>query len=439
MANIRFSGLPQKPDSHNDVSIPCTSDTDAKDYKMNGKQIGDVILNKNKNLWNIGQKVIAKEDTLPLMQYTETGSYSFADLTNNADLPDWLTGHNIGFATMFVENGTSNNSQKFRKYFIYYADLTRGTWEVALRGKILNGAGGDTNWHSSSQEAYSLVAGATVNGDVVAGQNWVNGKINSKATEINNYIIKTNNKIVGRNLIDVMGASSVQDCFQKIRALGTDYSKLQLGDYIDIPSITVDGIGTLQNASHNLRVEIAGFDHYYNVGDTATGRGILFTFRNCAFTHGMNSTNTNENGYYGCELRTILNGAFADGLENAIGISLKTVHRLAEKHSSSSWWTNWVAEKCFLPTEVEVLGHQVWGNAGYSTGTSVQYPIYAIDPSRRMKNYNGSRQYWWEGTSAVRGDNEQPSSTYFCYVGSYGYANNYNASDGYGVSPAFYI
>ena len=233
----------------------------------------------------------------------------------------------------------------------------------------------------------------------------------------------------GRNLIDVMGASSVQDCFQKIRALGTDYSKLQLGDYIDIPSITVDGIGTLQNASHNLRVEIAGFDHYYNVGDTATGRGILFVFRNCAFTHGMNSTNVNEGGYHDCELKPILNGAMAQAIESALGVSLKTVHRLVDTHGN---WA-WTGEKCFLPTEIEIFGYQAWGRGGYYGGTSVQYPIYALDPSRRCKKYNGNRQWYWEGTS------DSTTSAHFCSCGSYGNASSYDASNAYGVSPAFYL
>ena len=233
----------------------------------------------------------------------------------------------------------------------------------------------------------------------------------------------------GRDLVTVLGASSVQNCFSLIRAMGTDYSKLLIGDYIDIPSIAVDGIGTLQNASHNLRVEIAGFDHYYNVGDTATERGILFVFRNCAFTHGMNSTNVNEGGYNSAELKGIVNGAFANGLESAIGISLKTVHRLVDTHGN---WA-WTAEKCWIPSEVEVIGHQVWGRGGYYTGSSVQYPIYSIAPDHRCKNYNGNRYWYWEGTS------DNVSSTNFCDVSYFGFAGINNASYGYGVSPAFYI
>ena len=419
--------------------------------------------------------------------YLKPSYWNFADISNATNKPENLDDHQVGFAHLEVIAGVDENETLGAKNYVVqklsYVDTTDNTIRLTFRGILLTNAGefsSTTGWECSTDSAdiaKSLTSGATMNGDLVAGQSWTSGLVSEETLKIvdgrrkvakagkadsateaddakdsnmlngktaDKYALKsevlTLDSITagakslsyigeGRNLLIVMEASSVQECFQKLRALNGDYSKLLLGDYIDIPSITVSGIGTLQNVSGNLRVEIQGFNHYYKVGNTSTDIGILFGFKHCAFTHRMNATNTNEGGYNSAELKGIVNNAFADGLQSAIGVELKTVHRLVDTHGS---WT-WTAERCWLPSEVEIWGHQVWGRGGYYTGTSIQYPIYAIDPDRRLKNYNGNRQWYWEGTS--RSD----SSANFADVGGYGTASGDVASYVFGVSPAFYI
>ncbi len=238
---------------------------------------------------------------------------------------------------------------------------------------------------------------------------------------------------VGRNLVTVLGAANAAAAFAALRtrADAGNFDGLRLGDYIDVPSMTIDG-SAISNSNQRLRFEIAGFDTYLNVGDTpVTSHHILMISKNCVLQKAMNSTATNAGGYAASELKAYLNDQVKTGLVNAIGITPKTVHRLLDNKTD---WA-WLAETVFLPTEVEVFGHQAWSNnKGYSTGSSVQWPLFAAHPQMRIANWNGSRWWWWEA-SPYTGD-----SARFCGCGSYGYAYYNSASNsGDGVRFAFLV
>ena len=145
----------------------------------------------------------------------------------------------------------------------------------------------------------------------------------------------------------------------------------------------------------------------------------------------MNSTATNAGGYAASELCAYLNNQVKTGLVNAIGITPKTVHRLLD--TKGNW--AWLAETVFIPSEVEVFGHQAWSNdRGYSSGTSVQWPLFSEFPQRRIANWNGSRWWWWEASPRT------DDSAAFCGCGSGGYASY--SSAGYsdiGVRFAFLV
>ena len=209
------------------------------------------------------------------------------------------------------------------------------------------------------------------------------------------------------------------------------YCSFSLGTWFDIDSIAAGSeLGTLSNTSENLRCELAGFDTYNGVGDTDSGHGLLFQFKNGAFLHSMNSTSTNSGGYPASALKTLLNGDFATGLASALGTALKTVHRLLDTKSSWAWYT----ETCFLPTEVEVFGHQAWSkNLGLSTGTSIQWSIFSLSPQKRCKKYNGARYWWWEASPRT------DTTTSFCSCDHYGDASYSDAANSVAVPPAFYI
>ena len=241
----------------------------------------------------------------------------------------------------------------------------------------------------------------------------------------------------GRNLLTVLGVTTVAEAMEVLheRCNGegvADFSGLMIGDYLDLPSLTVDGTTYTWNATYqNLRIVISGFNHYIHCGDTEnTKNHILWTFKNVVLQRQMNSSDTNTGGYNASAMKTYLDGVFALGLGSALGSSdyLYTISRAISKKSS----TEWVRNTVFLPTEVEVFGVATYGDDQNAWNTNIQYPIYRDSSYYRCKKYNGSRAWWWEATPGAS------YSTYFCYVNNFGcsYYVNASNSDG-GVAPAF--
>ena len=241
----------------------------------------------------------------------------------------------------------------------------------------------------------------------------------------------------GRNLLTVLGVTTVAEAMEVLheRCNGegvADFSGLMIGDYLDLPSLTVDGTTYTWNATYqNLRIVISGFNHYIHCGDTEnTKNHILWTFKNVVLQRQMNSSDTNTGGYNASAMKTYLDGVFALGLGSALGSSdyLYTISRAISKKGS----TEWVRNTVFLPTEVEVFGVATYGDDQNAWNTNIQYPIYRDSSYYRCKKYNGSRAWWWEATPYVS------NSTFFCYVNSYGHCNTGIASySSGGVAPAF--
>jgi hypothetical protein len=130
----------------------------------------------------------------------------------------------------------------------------------------------------------------------------------------------------GRNLLDVFGVASVADAVealhQKINASGVpDFSGLQIGDYLDLPSLNDGSTTYTWNESYkNLRIVISGFNTYKHMGSTENAKNhIVFTFENCPLTKRMNAANTNTGGYAATEMRTYLEDGFLTGLVAALG------------------------------------------------------------------------------------------------------------------------
>jgi hypothetical protein len=241
----------------------------------------------------------------------------------------------------------------------------------------------------------------------------------------------------GRNLLTVLGVTTVAEAMEVLheRCNGegvADFSGLMIGDYLDLPSLTVDGTTYTWNATYqNLRIVISGFNHYIHCGDTEnTKNHILWTFKNVVLQRQMNSSDTNTGGYNASAMKTYLDGVFALGLGSALGSSdyLYTISRAISKKGS----TEWVRNTVFLPTEVEVFGVATYGDDQNAWNTNIQYPIYRDSSYYRCKKYNGSRAWWWEATP------DASNSTDFCDVGRSGYSNGSNASNSNGgVAPAF--
>ena len=250
------------------------------------------------------------------------------------------------------------------------------------------------------------------------------------------YLDNTVSSKEGRNLMSVLHCSSIPELASKLKKMGDndDYFGLHEGDYFDLPSFVFKGNTYTYNSQYqNLRLEIAGLGIYKNkyAGYTDNSGGVLFQCKNVPFTSRMEASNANGNTTFEA---TELGKALADsvnGLEETLGVSLRSVKRYyAGNYNSGVGSTS----KIFLPTEIEVFGRNCRSALGlYQYNMEFMWPIFAKNPQRRCKKFDGSRKWWWECSPAS-------TSGCFCDVDNLGHAGYTSASNADGGVPfACYI
>lgn len=204
-------------------------------------------------------------------------------------------------------------------------------------------------------------------------------------------------------------------------AAGT-FEDMYIGDYWVIGGVTY---------------RIAAFDYYYNTGDTAcdTHHVTLVPDGNM-YAHVMNNTNVTTGAYVGSEMYTTGLSAAKTTINNAFGSAHILNHRQYLKNavtngyeSAGSWYNSTVE----LMTEQNVYGGKVFANCTQGTNWAVQYtvdksqyPLFAHRP-----DMISNRAWFWLRDVA--------SAATFCHVNYYGYANSHDASNAFGVRPAFSI
>lgn len=204
-------------------------------------------------------------------------------------------------------------------------------------------------------------------------------------------------------------------------AAGT-FDDMYIGDYWTISGVTY---------------RIAAFDYYYRTGDTSCEiHHVTLVPDGNMYTHCMNDTNITTGAYVGSKMYT-------EGLDQAkttINAAFGSAHILSHRQYLQNAVTNgypsggsWYDSTVELMTEQNVYGGKVFGTANngstipnlYTVDKS-QYPLFAHRP-----DMISNRSWFW-----LR---DVVSTARFAYVGNYGYAACYGASDAGGVRPAFSI
>ena len=208
--------------------------------------------------------------------------------------------------------------------------------------------------------------------------------------------------------------------FLKARADAANWAGLRVGDYSDIV------VG-----SQTFRYRIAGFDHYYNCGDTARKHHIVMVPDDGWGTNVQWNTTNNNNGTAEQEHPYLASNAY-DYLINTLlpqfpaawrnvmqthRVMLEKRYAAGQTLSASTGWGWADIGKLWLPSETEVYGQCVWGTPGYSVGMDHKFPLF---DSRYAALH--ARTYRWLRT--VHGSN----STSVCNVYNVGNANYHNAS-----------
>jgi hypothetical protein len=268
----------------------------------------------------------------------------------------------------------------------------------------------------------------------------------------------------GRNLLTVLGVTNISQAMAALRVLcnGTDvpdFSKLQIGDYIDgidLSAIPAENGGTAGQAWNdtykNNRIVLSGFNTYKQAGDLEVQKNhLLFTFRDIPLNKRMNPTDTCIGGYAASEMRAFLEGANGDGtgayagsttvttavflntLKAQIGDYILPVRRLLSTRPASGSNWGWLTCSLFLASEHDIFGESNFGDSVYDDGLKVHFPIYQKAATYRCKRYNGARHWYWECSPHAG------SPGLFCYVGSNGGAGGDTASSVGGCTPAFCV
>ena len=190
--------------------------------------------------------------------------------------------------------------------------------------------------------------------------------------------------------------------------------------------------------TENITLMFAGFDYYYNMGDTAltTHHAVLIPRTAFATSAKMNSTNTTVGGYYNSEMHQTTLPCYAASLKTALNnhlLSHKTILTTTMTASTPSMAgagitgaaTNWGWEttELQLMNEVQVFGTTVWSSSAYDVGCDNKLlPVFKfINPIQF-----GRSIYWLR--SVV-------SSTSFALCSGYGHASYTSASGAFAVRP----
>ena len=210
----------------------------------------------------------------------------------------------------------------------------------------------------------------------------------------------------------------------KTKTAAGDFSGINIGDYKDV---------TLSNGE-KVRMEVAGIDTYfgYQSGDN---HRIYWISRDCLkTTYAMNSTNTNTGGFPASALKTTLNTTIFNMLPAEVQNVIVADKRLCSTKGSWEWKED---QKLWLPSEVEVWGHNTWSEVGYGNGCGIQFPIFAGSLRHICKGLGfgaaatGSRSNWWCDSPSAS------NTTLFCHVYYVGGALYSYASTALGVPVCF--
>lgn len=179
---------------------------------------------------------------------------------------------------------------------------------------------------------------------------------------------------------------------------------------------------------------IAAFDYYYNCGDTNfTKHHVVIVPDTSLYKAQMNTSNVTTGGYTGSAMyksnlakaKTTIKAAFG----SAHVLTKRELLTNAVNGNTPSGWA-WFDSDVELMNEVQAYGSVAWGahdGNGYNVASGDgQFPLFMFD---RTKLHN-REDYWLRDVA---------SAPYFSYVNIDGYASDTNASNSFGVRPAFCI
>jgi hypothetical protein len=295
------------------------------------------------------------------------------------------------------------------------------------------------------------------------------------------------------NLMDIFratgtGTSAVSATFSNISAFvkiaqtkEAISDTIYLGDYIDLPSLTVtgyDGITFTNDMSADyghinyesdterpatlLRIIVVGINSFnstdstntsYNITDNDDTPHVVFQFQNVPGTQVMNPADynhpngTSAGGYKDSLMRKYLvpgNGGPGNFLSGLIAAGVPNNVLWGPKRSIAKAYNdaanadcNIIEDLIWLPTTREIFGAQYDSARSETAANQARLEYYQISTNRVKHNMHDEAYLWWEASPHYF--QELPSESPFCIIDESGSATNSVSSNPVGVAPAFCV
>ena len=206
-------------------------------------------------------------------------------------------------------------------------------------------------------------------------------------------------------------------------------SKYNVGDEKEVD------LGTY--GKHKVRISnMSTPDECNQEGFSQSACGFVLEFADIIGTHKMNDTNTNKGGWPASSMYTYLNNDIYNSLPKDLkGVIKETLTVSGHGKNDTDNFTS-TDDKLYLLSTPEVWNDKSSDTAWNKTRQLDYYKnigVTTINFDGTIKKNNGSDAWWWL-RSAI-----SINSNFFYYISNGGGWYDYNASNAYGVSPAFRI
>lgn len=336
-------------------------------------------------------------------------------------------------ASVVLTKGSSTQTKTSSGGVATFTVTETGTYSVSatLSGQTVTGSVNVVSGTTSYSIALTLVSSTLNNND------WdVISQVSDDGDGANYWSIGDRKAVT---LSGTVGAITLSSFSTYAFIIGFNHNSTREGN-----GIHFQGFKTAQTGG----VDIALCDSYYNTNGEA----------NKCFSMNHSTSNTNANGWKGCDLRyDILGSVHAKNTQNAatttatspvaaslmaalpsdLRAQMQPMTKYTDNTGGGSDTASYVtATTDYLPllAEFEVFGNRTYANSA-EKNYQAQYQYY-INGNSKIKyrhDSTGTAVYWWERSP------RSSTSTGFCYVNSHGIANYTTSRYAYGLAPAFKI
>ncbi|GHU15799.1 hypothetical protein FACS1894163_03840 [Spirochaetia bacterium] len=190
---------------------------------------------------------------------------------------------------------------------------------------------------------------------------------------------------------------------------GDDFAFIiRLGDYIDLPSLTVGSttitdMAISQNYSRLLRLIVVGKNSFkrdspgagfVTLNNPNAPNHVVFQFHNIPVTHVMDDINTNA-GYSKSTMRTFLTGNFLPGLKAATGLTADTLWEPTRRVMGLWPSADQITDALWLPTEWEMFGVRTFAHNHEVQAGQARLEYYDSNWRRIKYNKDGTINVYW--------------------------------------------